>query len=105
MNPFKTISSLVILVLICSSIAYSQIKYNEEIKKSSMTTEEAMEYYLNELKKDPYVKEYFGWKLFLPSIPCISSLMRTVANRLLERESHPGELKQRKGISSGFGEI
>jgi hypothetical protein len=69
MKILKHISTLTLIILLCSNISYSQIKYNDEIKKSSMTTEEAMEYYLNELIKDPYVKKHFGWKLFFAQHP------------------------------------
>jgi hypothetical protein len=60
---------VILIASLFSGIARSQIKYNDEIKKSSMTTEEAMEYYLDELKKDPYVKKHFGWKLFFAQHP------------------------------------
>jgi hypothetical protein len=45
------------------------MKYNDDLKKSTMTTEEAMEYHLNELKEDPYIKKHLGWKLFFAQHP------------------------------------
>jgi hypothetical protein len=45
------------------------MRYNEDLKKSGMDTEEAMEYHLNELLKDPYVKQHFNWKLFFAQHP------------------------------------
>ena len=69
-----SIKTIIILSLFSScffNLAFSQMQYNDDLKKSSMTTEEAMEYYLNELIKDPYVKKHFGWKLFLPNTQCI----------------------------------
>jgi hypothetical protein len=63
--------SLILLAIFVTLpyITLAQIKYNDEIKKSTLTTEEAMEYYLNELKRDPYVKKHFGWKLFFAQHP------------------------------------
>ncbi len=53
MRISRYIMMLILVTFLHFSITYSQIKYNDEIKKSTMTTKEAMEYYLEELKKDP----------------------------------------------------
>jgi len=64
------ITSIFLIFTICwNGVLYGQIKSNDPVEKSSMTTEEAMEYFLNEIKKDPYVKEHFGWKLFFAQHP------------------------------------
>jgi hypothetical protein len=60
---------IIIAFLSVSQPALSQIKYNEDLKKSDMDTEEAMEYHLQELTKDPYLKEHFKWKLFFAQHP------------------------------------
>ncbi len=47
----------------------SQVKYNEDLKKSELDTETAMEFLLDRLMADPYLKEHFQWKLFLAQHP------------------------------------
>jgi len=72
MMPSRLQLILVSIITVCLSIsqqALSQIKYNEDLKKSEMNTEEAMEYHLQELTKDPYLKEHFKWKLFFAQHP------------------------------------
>ena len=60
---------IIIVLWGSSQYVFSQMKYNDDLKKSEMSTDEAMEYHFNEIFKDPYVKNHFQWKLFFAQHP------------------------------------
>lgn len=69
MKSISYLLPLFILFLVIGEENLAQIKFNDPVRKSTMSTDQAMEYYLNELKKDPYLKEHFKWSLFFAQHP------------------------------------
>ena len=66
----RFLNIFIITTSLCvSQQVFSQIKYNDDLKKSDMNTEEAMEYHFNKLIEDPYIKNHLKWKLFFAQHP------------------------------------